>query len=491
MARSIMIQGTMSNVGKSIICAGLCRIFRQDGYIAAPFKSQNMALNSYITSDGLEIGRAQAMQAEAAGIEPSVLMNPILLKPTTDHGSQVIVNGKVLGNMRAAEYFRRKKELLPTIKTAYEKLAEQADIIVAEGAGSPAEMNLKKDDIVNMGLAELIDAPVLLVGDIDRGGVFAQLIGTVSLLESHEQQRIKGLIVNKFRGDRSLFQDGIKILEEKSRKPVLGFVPYVDCDIDDEDSLSDRLSEKNSDIIDITVIKLPKISNYTDFAPLSGYNGVSVRYVGKAADLGSPDMIILPGSKSTISDMKWLRESGFESLIKQKVSAGTPIFGICGGYQMLGKTISDPENMECGGTIRGLELLDTHTVFCNKKMQRQSSGIITAKSDFFSKLYGKTVSGYEIHMGQTESHEPPLIQFSDGRRDGTYNGCVFGTYLHGIFDNNDISAAIISELFNRRGLNFSDTINYKEYKEIQYDRLADALRKNIDMSKIYSIVGIR
>lgn len=491
MARSIMIQGTMSNVGKSIICAGLCRIFRQDGYISAPFKSQNMALNSYITGDGLEIGRAQAMQAEAAGIDPSVLMNPILLKPTTDHGSQVIVNGKVLGNMRAAEYFCRKKELLPTIKTAYEKLAEQADIIVAEGAGSPAEMNLKNDDIVNMGLAELIDAPVLLVGDIDRGGVFAQLIGTVSLLESHEQQRIKGLIVNKFRGDRSLFQDGIKILEEKSRKPVLGVVPYVDCDIDDEDSLSDRLSEKNSDIIDITVIKLPKISNYTDFAPLSRYNGVSVRFAGKAADLGSPDMIIIPGSKSTISDMKWLRESGFESLIKQKVSAGIPLFGICGGYQMLGKTISDPENMECGGTIRGLELLDTHTVFCNQKMQRQSSGIITAKSDIFSKLYGKAVSGYEIHMGQTESHEPPLIQFSDGRRDGTYNGCVFGTYLHGIFDNNDISAAIISELFNRRGLNFFDTINYKEYKEIQYDRLADALRKNIDMSKIYSIVGIR
>ena len=490
MARSIMIQGTMSNVGKSIICAGLCRIFRQDGYISAPFKSQNMALNSYITADGLEIGRAQAMQAEAAGIEPSVLMNPILLKPTTDNGSQVIVNGKVLGNMRAAEYFRRKKELIPTIKTAYAKLSEQADIIVVEGAGSPAEMNLKNDDIVNMGLAELINAPVLLVGDIDRGGVFAQLIGTVALLEIHEQQRIKGLLVNKFRGDRSLFQDGVRILEEKGGKPVLGVVPYVDCDIDDEDSLSDRLSRKSSDIIDIAVINLPKISNYTDFSPLSGYSGVSVRYTGKSAELGSPDMIILPGSKSTIADMKWLRESGFENLIKQKVSAGVPLFGICGGYQMLGKTISDPENTECGGKIRGLELLDMHTVFCRDKTQKQSDGIITAKPNIFGKLNGKAVSGYEIHMGQTESHESPLIRFSDGRCDGAYKGCVFGTYLHGIFDSSGISAAIIGELFNRRGLDFSGVLNYKEYKEKQYDCLADALRQNIDMEKIYSILDI-
>lgn len=481
----------MSNVGKSLICAGLCRIFRQDGYISAPFKSQNMALNSYITRDGLEIGRAQAMQAEAAGIEPSVLMNPILLKPTTDRGSQVIVNGRALGNMRAAEYFRRKKELIPTIKSAYDRLAEQSDIIVIEGAGSPAEINLKADDIVNMGLAELVDAPVLLVGDIDRGGVFAQLIGTVSLLECHEQQRIKGLIVNKFRGDRSLFQNGIRILEEKSRKPVLGVVPYVNCDIDDEDSLSDKLSEKNSDIINIAVIKLPRISNYTDFAPFTGYDGVSVRYVDKISELGDPDMIIIPGSKSTISDMKWLRESGFESSIKQKAAAGTPIFGICGGYQMLGKTISDPENTECGGKIRGLELLDTHTVFCNKKTQRQSSGKIAAECDFFSKLPEHAVSGYEIHMGQTQSHELPLIQFSDGRCDGAYNGNIFGTYLHGIFENNNISSAIVSELFRRRGLTCSDKINYAGYKESQYDLLADTLRQNLDIAMIYKIMKTR
>ncbi|MCM1226366.1 MAG: cobyric acid synthase [Clostridium sp.] len=488
MAKNIMIQGTMSNVGKSLICAGLCRIFKQDGYISAPFKSQNMALNSYITRDGLEIGRAQAMQAEAAGIEPSALMNPILLKPTSDNGSQVIVNGKAVGNMRAAEYFRRKKELVPTIRSAYDRLAEQTDIIVIEGAGSPAEMNLKADDIVNMGLADIVDAPVLLVGDIDRGGVFAQLIGTVSLLESHEKQRIKGLIVNKFRGDRSLFEDGIKILEEKSNKPVIGVVPYVDCDIDDEDSLSDKLSEKDVGIINIAVIKLPKISNYTDFSPFSQYIGVSVRYIDKASELGEPDMIIIPGSKSTISDMKWLRESGFESLIKQKAADGIPIFGICGGYQMLGKTISDPENTECGGEICGLELLDTQTVFCNKKTQKRSTGIITAESEIFNKLSGIAVSGYEIHMGQTKSGELPLIQFSDERCDGAYKSNIFGTYLHGIFDDNAVSSAIVSELFKRRGLNFSDMINYSEYRESQYNLLADTIRQNINIEKIYEII---
>ncbi len=491
MAKAIMIQGTMSNVGKSLICAGLCRIFKQDGYISAPFKSQNMALNSYVTVDGLEIGRAQAMQAEAAGIEPSVLMNPILLKPTTDQGSQVIVNGRALGNMRAAEYFRRKRELIPTIKTAYERLSGQADIIVIEGAGSPAEMNLKADDIVNMGLAELVDAPVLLVGDIDRGGVFAQLIGTVSLLEPDERQRIKGLIVNKFRGDLSLFQDGIRILEEKSRKPILGVVPYVECDIDDEDSLSDRLSEKEEGIINIAVIKLPKISNYTDFAPFTRYKGVSVRYVEKASELGDPDMIIIPGSKSAISDMRWLRESGIEDLIKQRATAGTPVFGICGGYQMLGKTISDPDNTECGGEIRGLGLLDTQTVFRNKKTQRQSSGVIAAECGLFRELPGIAVQGYEIHMGQTESREPAFIQLSDGGRDGAYKGNIFGTYLHGIFDSSVVSSAIVRELSGRRGLDFSDAINYREYRERQYDLLAETLRKSIDMEKIYRIMQIR
>ena len=346
MAKAIMIQGTMSNAGKSLFAAALCRIFRQDGYSAAPFKSQNMALNSFITSEGLEMGRAQAMQAEAAGIEPSVLMNPILLKPTTDVGSQVIVNGEVMGNMRAAEYFKHKKKLVPHIMSAYNKLAEKHDIIVIEGAGSPAELNLKSDDIVNMGMAKMAHAPVLLVGDIDRGGVFAQLIGTVMLMEEDEKKYMKGLVVNKFRGDRSLFDDGVKILEEKSGKPVVGVVPYVKCDIDDEDSLSEKLSGQAGGIIDIAVIRLPRISNFTDFDAFAQYEGVGVRYVGSAEELGQPDLVIIPGTKSTITDMKFLRESGIEAAVKKLVSKNIPVFGICGGFQMLGKVISDPYNTD-------------------------------------------------------------------------------------------------------------------------------------------------
>ena len=286
MAKVIMLQGTMSNVGKSLLTAALCRIFRQDGYRAAPFKSQNMALNSYITADGLEMGRAQAMQAQAAEIEPSVLMNPILLKPTSDVGSQVILNGEVVGNMTAAQYFRKKRDFLPQIMGAFEQLSKNNDIIVIEGAGSPAELNLKSDDIVNMGLAKLLNAPVLLVGDIDRGGVFAQLIGTVDLLDEDERALVKGLIVNKFRGDRAIFADGVDILEQKSKKPVVGVVPYINCDIEDEDSLSDKLQNRAiMGIIDIAAIRLPRISNFTDLDVFSQFEQVSVRYVSKPEEL--------------------------------------------------------------------------------------------------------------------------------------------------------------------------------------------------------------
>ena len=368
MAKSIMIQGTMSNAGKSFLTAALCRIFRQDGYSCAPFKSQNMALNSFITKDGLEIGRAQAMQAEAAMIEPSVFMNPILLKPTTDVGSQVIVNGEVRGNMRAADYFKYKKELVPDIMNAYEKLAAEYDIIVIEGAGSPVELNLKSDDIVNMGIAKLTNSPVLLIGDIDRGGIFPQLLGTLMLLENDERELVKGLVVNKFRGDKNLFNDGVKILQERGEKPVVGVIPYINVNIDDEDSLSDKLENASADkIIDIAVIKLPRISNFTDFDVFSQYDGVSVRYVTKFSQLGMPDLIIIPGTKSTISDMKWLRESGIEAAIKKCVSKGIPLFGICGGYQMLGEKISDPCNSESGGNIDGMGLLKCQTVFYPEK----------------------------------------------------------------------------------------------------------------------------
>lgn len=377
MAKNIMIQGTMSNAGKSLLAAGLCRVLKQDGYRVAPFKSQNMALNSFITASGGEMGRAQVVQAEAAGIAPDVRMNPILLKPTTDMGSQVIVGGVVRGNMKAMEYYRRKPEFFPAVLEAYESLASEYDIIVIEGAGSPAEINLKRDDIVNMGLARRVDAPVLLVGDIDRGGVFAQLYGTVALLEEDERARIKGVVVNKFRGDRAILEPGLKILEDLCGVPVAGVVPYLRVDIDDEDSLSERfVRDSAAKLIDIAVARLPRISNFTDLGPFERYENVSVRYVSGPRDLGAPDLVVLPGTKSTIEDLRWLRQSGLEAAVKQAASRGTPVIGICGGYQMLGRSISDPEGAEAapGTKIAGLGLLDMETVFHGEKVQTQTKG---------------------------------------------------------------------------------------------------------------------
>lgn len=484
MAKSIMIQGTMSNSGKSFLTAALCRIFRQDGYSAAPFKSQNMALNSFITSDGLEMGRAQAMQAEAAGIEPYVLMNPILLKPVTDCGSQVIVNGEVRGNMKAADYFRHKKELIPDIMKAYDTLAAQYDIIVIEGAGSPAEINLKRDDIVNMGMAKLAGAPVLLAGDIDRGGVFAQLLGTLMLLEKDEQDIVKGLVVNKFRGDKSIFQSGVDILEERSGKPVVGVVPYINCDIEDEDSLSEKLENHSKGLIDIAVIRLPRISNFTDLDAFLQYEGVSVRYVSKVSELSEPDMIIIPGTKSTISDMKWLRESGLEAAVKKCASRGMPVFGICGGYQMLGQKIIDSAGAEGGGTIDGMGLFNSRTEFLSEKKRCRTGGTFDNIGGIFSCLTGVHFSGYEIHMGETVSEEKALLSCG-----GAQNKNVYGCYIHGIFDSEEVSERIVKTLYERKGLTYGgEKINRKKYKEMQYDILADEVRKNIDMKLIYKII---
>lgn len=489
MAKSIMIQGTMSNAGKSLFAAALCRIFKQDGYRCAPFKSQNMALNSFITNEGLEMGRAQVMQAEAAGTEPSVLMNPILLKPTTDCGSQIIVNGEIRGNMNAVDYFRHKKELIPDIMNAYRKLEAQYDIIVLEGAGSPVELNLLSDDIVNMGMARLAKSPVLLVGDIDRGGVFAQLLGTLSLFEKDELAMVKGLVVNKFRGDRSLFNEGVKILEEKGGKPVIGVVPYIHCDIDDEDSLSEKLEQNGTGLIDIAVIRLPRISNFTDFDVFSQYDGVTVRYVSKAEQLKNPDFIIIPGTKSTISDMKWLRECGMESAVKKRVSDGVPLFGICGGYQMLGRKISDLECTEGGGEIRGMELLNIETVFFSEKTRSRVSGIISDCGGCFSPLAKAKFEGYEIHMGKTEIHEKKLSVLSNGKADGACKNNIYGSYVHGIFDSKDVSEAIIKTLFKKKGIEYnSNSIDRKAYKEKQYNLLANEVRKSIDMNLIYKIL---
>ncbi|WP_303804201.1 cobyric acid synthase [Ruminococcus flavefaciens] len=485
MGKNIMLQGTMSNVGKSFLTAALCRILRQDGYSVAPFKSQNMALNSFITPDGAEIGRAQALQAEAAGIEPSALMNPILLKPTTDVGSQVIVNGKVRGNIRAADYFRHKKELIPDIMTAYNELASQHDIIIIEGAGSPVELNLKADDIVNMGLAELVKSPVLLVGDIDRGGVFAQLIGTLELLENNERDKVKGLVVNKFRGDISLFHDGINILEQRSRKKVAGVIPYIDCDIEDEDSLSEKLNSRAAEgVIDIAVIHLPKISNFTDFDVFGQYDSVSVRYVSRPNELGTPDMIIIPGTKSTIADMEWLRQSRLADRIKDCFKAGVPVFGICGGYQIMGRTISDTVGSECGGSISGLGLLDCATEFTAEKCQAQTKGRFCHIEGFFSCLSGAEFYGYEVHMGVTDDLGKALTT-----QGGSFCGNAAGCYVHGIFDSAEVSGRLVRALYQCRGLTYSgEAVDRRKYRDIQLDLLADNVRKNLDMELIYRII---
>lgn len=490
MAKSIMIQGTMSNVGKSIIAAALCRIFKQDGFSCAPFKSQNMALNSYITSEGLEMGRAQVFQAEAAGIEPSVLMNPILLKPTDNVGSQIIVNGEVLGNMKAADYFKYKKQLVPDIMNAYNTLAEKYDIIVIEGAGSPAEINLKKDDIVNMGMAKMVGSPVLLAGDIDRGGVFAQLLGTLMLLEEDEKSLVKGLLINKFRGDKNILKPGLDMLKQMGGKPVAGVIPYIYCDLEDEDSLSGKLEQtENRGIIDIAVIRLPKISNFTDFDVFRQFKDVSVRYVSKVSELKKPDLIIIPGTKNTISDMKWLRESGLETAIKKLVSENIPAFGICGGYQIMGKKIEDPDCTENGGSIAGMGLLDIETVFRNEKKRTRVSGKFKNISGIFSVLSGKQFSGYEIHMGESYGIKNSMLEFSDGSTGGDSHDNIYCCYVHGIFDENGIAENIVRSLYNAKGLEYiGKGIDRKAYKEQQYDILAEEVRKNIDMDFVYKII---
>lgn len=515
MAKSIMIQGTMSNVGKSLITAGLCRIFVQDGYRVAPFKSQNMALNSFITRENLEIGRAQAAQAHACKEEPSVLMNPILLKPTTDMGSQVIVNGEVVGNMRAMDYFKRKKEYIPVIRRAYQELADSHDIVVIEGAGSPAEINLKQDDIVNMGMARIADAPVLLAGDIDRGGVFAQLYGTVQLLEEEEQRRIKGLIINKFRGDKKILEPGLKMLRDLCGKEVLGVVPYADVDIEDEDSLAASLERKDvTAAVDIAVIRLPRISNFTDFGALTLEHEVSVRYVEKLSELGRPDAVILPGTKNTIRDLKWLRSSGLEGAIVRLAKQGVIVLGICGGYQMLGERIEDEAGVEGEDSIRGMGLLPTVTYFEAEKTRTRMEGRTGLLNGIFAPLSGMAVSGYEIHMGKTvvRKEEAVCLNFLFQREDGAgqsvfgkengagqssyekEDGCVkenvLGTYLHGIFDEPQFRMAFVRMLCNRKGIEYgkASEISFEAYREQQFDRLADLLREGLDMEAIYRIL---
>ena len=507
MAKRIMIQGTMSNAGKSLLAAGLCRIFRQDGYRTAPFKSQNMALNSFITPEGMEMGRAQVMQAEAAGIIPHVDMNPILLKPTSDTGSQVVVCGKPLADMDARTYFRYKTRLWPQILEAFGRLDEAYDIIVIEGAGSPAEINLKSDDIVNMGLARRLGAPVLLAGDIDRGGVFAQLAGTMLLLTPEERKLVKGLVINKFRGDPSLLDPGIELLKQYTDVPVIGTIPYLEIDLDDEDSLSERLEGKGRSAgsfapekgrLCVCVIRLPHLSNYTDFNALQRLGQLSLTYVSSPLDPAfvQADLVILPGTKNTLGDLRWLKEQGFAAAIRERAQKGFPVMGICGGFQMLGERISDPLGTEGGGSEEGLGLLPAQTVFAGEKSTRQSRGTLPAFTGIWEPFSGVPYEAYEIHMGQTDTTEGNSVICLQENN-------VLGTYLHGIFDRAGVQEALVRTLQNAgigrekqeaaadAGTFSCGFVDNQAYKELQYDKLAAAIRAHLDMDAVYAMMGGR
>lgn len=500
-----MVQGTGSSVGKSLITAGLCRIFSQQGMTVAPFKAQNMALNSFITAEGGEMGRAQVVQAEAAGVLPHVDMNPILLKPTTDRKAQIILNGKVSGNAAADEYHGMKASLKPVVVDAYNRLASRFDRIVIEGAGSPAEINLMENDLVNMGMAAIADCPVILVGDIDRGGVFASLYGTVMLLPEEDRQRIKGMIINKFRGDETILEPGIRMIEEKLGIPVLGVMPYAQIEIEDEDSLADRFkrSRRVESAVQVEVLYLPRVSNFTDFNALETAEGVSLRYVMRGESLGNPDVVIIPGSKNTIEDMIYLRNSGLAEEIVKAHRRGARIIGICGGYQMLGKVIKDPHGTESSvAEISGLGLIDAETVFEPEKMTTQISACWNPDNGVRGITVGEEeLKGYEIHMGRTVlgPGAKPLLQIiqrtgealmaSDGAV--SQDGMVFGSYIHGIFDNRVFTQALINRIRAEKGLDgvASSSLDFQEFKEREYTKLAEMMMRHLDMEAIEAMLA--
>lgn len=499
MTQAIMIQGTASDVGKSVLVAGLCRIFYQDGYKTAPFKSQNMALNSGITPDGKEMGRAQIFQAEAAGIAPDVRMNPILLKPTSDRNAQIVLMGRVASDMDAVSYHEYKPHLREQILGVWRELADEFEVLVLEGAGSPAEINLRDRDIVNMGMAEMAQCPVVLVADIDRGGVFAAIYGTLALLQPHERWRVKGVIINKFRGDVRLLQSGLDQIEALTGVPVLGVMPWLEVDLEEEDGVAlqrTRLTSPGDRPIDIAVVQLPHIANFTDFNALAAQPDVRVRYVCHPDELAGTDLLILPGSKNTLGDLNWLRQSGMAHALLSAHRDGTAVMGICGGYQMLGESIID--EVESGlGRQPGLGLLETITQFARQKTTTQVSGRLQlALPGWLAPLSGLPVSGYEIHMGETclaAESVPALSLNKDGQSvaDGAVSpdGQVFGTYLHGLFDSDSFTRALINGLRQRKGLAPLDVaLDYAGYKSRQFDILADGMRKHIDIERVYQIM---
>ena len=511
-AKTLMIQGTASSAGKSLLVTALCRIFRQDGVRVAPFKAQNMALNSFVTREGHEMGRAQVVQAQAAGLEPHVDMNPILLKPEQDARSQVVVMGKPWATLPAGEYYRRKGELWSVVTAALDRLRERYDLVVIEGAGSPAEINLRESDIVNMAVARYAIAPVLLVGDIDRGGVFASLVGTMVLLEEDERRLIKGFVINKFRGDVALLHDGLTLLEERTGVPVLGVVPFIrDLQIAEEDSvalgeplrrfysqpfgLSLRTKPSPGCKVDIAVVRLPRISNFDDLDALALEEGVQVRFVDGLDRLGHPQAVILPGTKSTIADLLWLRQVGLARAICELAEKGIPVVGICGGYQMLGRAISDPNGVESDeGQVEGLGLLPVDTIFEAVKATYQARARIETGRGFFTEIKGQEIEGYEIHMGHSRGGEPAFRLLARGDQpvnapDGAVDerGQVFGTYLHGLFDNPNLRRAWLRSLGWDAA--FSG-LSLAEAREREYDRLAQQVRESLDMTRVYQIVGL-
>jgi adenosylcobyric acid synthase len=493
--KNIMVQGTASSVGKSIITAGLCRIFTKDGYKTVPFKSQNMALNSYVTIDGKEMGRAQAMQALAAGIEPEVEMNPILLKPVSHTGSQVVLEGKPVGNYEALKYFEYRNSLKEIILRNYNHLAAKNNIIVIEGAGSPAEINLRENDVVNMGMAEMVNAPVVLIGDIDRGGVFASLAGTLLLLTEEERKRVKGVIINKFRGDVKILEPGLKMLEDIIKIPVLGVIPYFENNLDDEDSVSEKIrthGKNTNKPLKIRIIRLPHLSNYTDFTPLVMYDDADVQFISRAEETDGADMLIIPGSKSAIDDLLFLYNRGFKQKIEMLHNGGCLIIGICGGFQMLGLHISDPYQVESSITrAEGLGLLPIITEMEEVKTTIQTRLQIKTNHELLSALNGSYVSGYEIHMGKTIAVRPvETFLESDGERlTGISEGNVIGTYMHGIFDNTELTDLLLNSIRRKKNLpEQTSSAQYQDQMDMEFGRLEMILRDHLDMEAIYRIL---
>jgi adenosylcobyric acid synthase len=509
-----MVLGTSSHVGKSLLTAGLCRIFAQHGYRVAPFKSQNMSLNSAATFEGLEIGRAQALQAEAAGVAASVHMNPILIKPSGDQSSQVVVHGKIWGRVTAADYHRRRiEELFPVVRESYESLASRFDVIILEGAGSPAEINLKQHDIANMRMAEMTDASCLLVGDIDRGGVFASLLGTLELLEPEERERVRGFAINKFRGDATLLEPGIRMMEERVKKPCLGVVPYLSSlMLEEEDSLglppitktswtaADASDTSADRALRIAVIALPSFSNFTDFDSLHAEPSVSLLFCRTADAFTHADVVILPGSKQTVDDLLWMKHSSLDIALQQYAHTGL-IVGICGGMQMLGNTISDPSGMEHHGSVAGLGLLPINTIMQTEKITRNAQGEMASEILFEQQITQTRLAGYEIHIGNT-NYEVGAMHFSNlAGRDELSNtsrdGCIsadthiFGTYLHGIFEGDSFRHQFLKAARGFHKLSSPSEVNpWKQLREDSLNRLARSVESALDMRTIFAWAGL-